>query len=143
MSSNARAAYGTLLKYGAGTSPETYTTLADVTNIGGPGLKMETLETTEHQSDSGFKEFAGGLIDGGEVKLELNFIPGATGLVQLQTDMYARTKRNFRVVWAGSPVVNWDFAALISGIEPAAPVDGKLAVSITLKVSGKPNLAGT
>lgn len=138
------AAKGSLLKIGDGAGSETFTTIAQVVNIGGPGLKMDTLDVTNHSSTDGWKEFVGGLLDGGEVSLEINFDPTAathklsTGLLK---DMSARTVRNFQLVFSDTGGTTWSFAALVSGFEPAAPVDGKLSATVTLKVSGKPTLA--
>lgn len=141
MSSSALAAYGTLLKKGAGTSPETYTTVAEVTNLSGPSLKMDTLEVTHHGSADGYKDFVGGLIDGGEIKVEANFLPGDSSHSGLITDMNARTLRAWQIVFPTSPAKTFSFSGLVQSLEPAAPVDGKLALSLTIKVSGKPSLA--
>jgi predicted secreted protein len=141
MSSSALAAYGTLLKKGAGTSPETYTTVAEVTNLSGPSMKMDSLDVTHHGSSEGYKDFVGGLIDGGEIKVEANLLPNDSSHTGLLTDMNARTLRAWQIVFPTSPAKTWSFNGLIQGIETAAPVDGKLALSLTIKVSGKPTLA--
>lgn len=141
--SEALAAKGTLLKVGNAASPEVFTTLAEVVNISGPGLKAEALDVTHMSSTDGFREFVGGLIDGGEISLEVNFLPSNATHTGLSTDMYNRTLRNFKLTWPLSPAVNWSFSAIVTGYEPGAPVDGKLSANITLKLSGKPNLAAS
>lgn len=142
--SNAISAFGTLLKIGDGGSPETFTTIAEVTNISGPSLSMNTVDVTSHDSTDGWREFVGGLLDGGEVTLDINFIPTdpthsySTGLLN---DMVNRTKRNFQLVFPDAGNTTWSFTALITAFEPSAPTDDKLSASVTLKITGKPTLA--
>jgi len=142
--SDATAALGTLLKLGDGGGPETFTTIAEITNIGGPSLAQDPIEVTSHSSTSGWKEFVGGLKDGGEVSLEMNFLPAnatqayGTGVLD---DLYNGVLRNFQLVFPDTANTTWAFAALVTAFEVAAPVDGKLGVTATLKLSGQPTLA--
>ena len=137
--------FGTLLKIGDGATPtETFTTIAQVLNIGGPALSQDAIDVTHHSSTGGWREFVGGLLDGGEVTFDINYDPDAathnatTGLIN---DMENRTKRNFQLVFPDTGPTTWSFTALVAGFEPSAPIDDKLAASVTLKVSGQPTLA--
>lgn len=138
------AAFGTLLKLGDGASPEVFTTIAGVTNVGGPALGLDTVEVTSHDSTDGWEEFVGGILRSGEVSLDINYDPAGvthdatTGLI---ADMVARTVRNFELIFPDDVATTWDFAALVTGFEPGAPVDDKLSASVTLKVTGVPTLA--
>ncbi len=140
------SAFGTLLKIGDGGTPtEVFTTVAEVSNIGGPSLTLDAIEITHHSSPDGWREYIGGLLEGGEVSLDVNFNPtGAThsytsGLIK---DMVNRTVRNFQLVFPNVGATTWTFAALVTSFEPSEPIDDKLSASITLKVTGKPTLAG-
>lgn len=128
MTTSGKAAYGTLLKRAG-------TTLAEVTNISGPGLALDALDMTSHDS-SGDREFIGGLLDGGEVTCEVNFMPGNATHKQVIADMKARTVSTWSIVWSDGSSSTWSFSALPTAFEPSAPVDGKLSASITLKVTG-------
>ena len=138
------SAFGTLLKIGDGGSPESFTTVAEVSSIGGPTLSLDPIDVTSHDSTGGWRQFVGGLLDGGEVSLEINYDPvgathdASTGLI---ADMVARTLRNFQLVFPDTGSTTWTFAALITAFEPSEPIDDKLAASVTLKVSGQPTLA--
>lgn len=139
------SAFGTLLKIGDGASPtESFTTIAEVTNIGGPSLSLDPIEITSHSSTGGWREFIGGLLDGGEVSLEINYDPvgathdASTGLIY---DMTNRTVRNFQLVFPDTGNTTWSLSALVTAFEPSEPIDDKLAASVTLKVSGQPTLA--
>lgn len=137
-------AHGTLLQIGDGGSPtETFTTIAEVTEISGPSLEQEPLDVTSHESSGGFREFVGGLIDGGEVTLSLNYIPtdatqnATTGLI---ADLKNMVVRNFQLVFPDVGSTTWSFPALVMSFEPTEPVDDKLGADVTLKVAGEPTL---
>ena len=137
---NAISAHGTLLKIGDGAVSESFTTIAEVTNIGGPGL---ALAATSHSS-AGWQEFVGGLLDGGEVTFSINYVPthathnATTGLI---ADMVNRTLRNFQIVFPNVGATTWSFAALVTGFDPSEPVDEVLTADVTLKLSGQPTLS--
>jgi len=133
----ALAAYGTLLKHSkdGGT---TYTTIAEVVSISGPGLSAEAIDVTSHDSPEGWREYVGGLKDGGEVTFDINFIPGNTTHAELAGRIGAYVD-TFQLVFPDNTA--WTFDALITGFEPQENVDGKLSASVTLKITGKPTLA--
>jgi predicted secreted protein len=135
------SAFGTTLKIGDGASPEVFSDIAEVTNISGPGMSMDTIDVTNHGSAGGWKEYAGGLLDGGEVKLELNFLPADTSQKLLATTLAARTKKNFKLEFPDTANTTWSFSAFVTNFEPSAPVDGKLGASVTLKITGQPALS--
>lgn len=142
MTTGALAGYGVLLKVGNGATSETFTTVAEVRDIEGPELELEAKEVTSHDS-SGWREFIGTLLTGGEVSFDLNFIPsnathGATaGLVK---DMLDRTRRNFQLVFPDTESTTWAFTALVVGFKPSGPVEDELSAEVTLQVTGQPTL---
>src|SRR4030042_6561402 len=89
------AAYGTLLKRGG-------VTVAQVSNISGPGLSLDTEDVTTHDSTSGFEEVVGTILRSGEVALDLVYDPSAAtadatnGLLYLLNN---RIKGFFRVTF--------------------------------------------
>jgi predicted secreted protein len=139
------AAKGTLLKKGDGGSPtENFTTIAQVTDISGPELKLNTIDATSMDSTNGWKQRIAGLLDGGGVKVEINYDPqggthnDSTGLL---ADMANRTLRNFKITFTDAGPTTWAFAAFVTAFTPKAPVAGKLAASVSLELSGQPTLA--
>lgn len=136
-------AWNTLLKIGDGGGPEAFTTIAEVTNITGPGLALDTIDVTNMSSPNAWREFIAGLLDAGEVSFDINYLPGnathnaGTGLVR---DLKNRTKRNFQLVMPSSPTTTWNFSAYVTGFEPDFPVEDKIAASVTLKLTGEPTL---
>lgn len=132
------AAFGTLLKIAG-------TTVAGVTNIGGPGLTLETIDVTNHSSTSAWREFVGGLKDGGEISLDIVFDPAAAthknasgGLLYLLT---TRASASFTITFPDAAPTTWTFAAFVTSFEVGAPVADGLTASVTLKITGAPTLA--
>ena len=144
MATAAEFAHGTLLKLGNGGTPETFATIAEVSDLKPPQIHQEALEATSHDSTDGWKEFQGGLLDAGEVTFQIFYQPThathsySAGMLK---DAVNRTKRNFQLVFPDAGATTWTFAALVTAFNPSAPVDGLLTADITLKVSGKPTLA--
>ena len=136
-------AFGTLLKIGDGGGSEVFTTVAEVTSISGPALSLAMIEVTNHSSTSGWIERIGGLLDGGEVGFDLNFVPTApthsysAGLVK---DMVNRTKRNFKIVFPDAGTTTWTFTGLVSKFQPKAPINAQLSASVSVMITGVPTL---
>ena len=142
--SNAVFALGTLLKIGDGAATsEVFTTIAEVSDIGGPELAQETVEVTNHSSPGGWREKIGGILDGGNVSLAINYQPthathnNTAGLVK---DLRSRTKRNFELVFTDAGNTTWSFTALVTSFAPAEPIDGALTAEVTLEITGAPTL---
>lgn len=131
-------AFGTQLQRGDGAPTEVFTAIANVTSIKGPELKRETIDVTAHDSADAYMQFVGGLKDGGEVSLDLNYDPAEHDA--LVSDLDDAAPRNYKLVFPVSPVATWAFAAIMTEFSSEAPYDDKLSASVTLKVSGKPTI---
>ncbi len=130
-------AFGTQLQRGNGAGPEVFTAIANVTDITPPALERETIDVTTHGSPDQWREHIGGLKDGGEVSIDINYDPRVHDT--LVADLDDPNPRSYKVVWPGT-LGDWAFKAILKGFEPEAPHDDKLAASCTFKVSGKPVL---
>ena len=132
------SAFGTLFKRGA-------TTIAQVSNISGPGLSLDTEDVTTHDSASGWEEVVGTILRSGEVTLDLVYDPNEAthkhssgGLLY---DLTSKMAQTFSIVFPSTAAVTWSFSALVTGFEPSAPADGALTATVTLKLTGAPTLA--
>lgn len=128
--------FGTLLKRGDGASSEAFTTIAEVTNITGPGESLEVIDATHMESPSGYREYIPSLLDSGEVTFDLNFLPADSNQSGLRTDLTGKTKRNFQLVFTDSGTTTYSFAGYVTSFEPSAQIDDKLSASCTIKVTG-------
>lgn len=136
-----RAAIGTLLQKGNGASPEVFTTVATVGNITGPGLKGDTIDVTNHDNTTMYKEFIVGLKEGGDVKFVLYFDPTETTHTGLITTFENRTVSNWKLELPVSPAQGWSFAGVVTAFDNKFDVNGAIMADVTIKVSGKPTFA--
>jgi predicted secreted protein len=144
MTTGAKIGYGTLLAYGDGATPDAFTTMAEVTNLGGPGFSADSIDATHMASPNGWREFIAGLLDGGEVSADCNYLPGDSSHGPASGALYifkSRLTRNWRITFPTSPAVLWILPAIVTGFELDIPVDDKMGLSLTLKVAGEPTLA--
>jgi hypothetical protein len=130
------SAFGTALLRGA-------TEIAQVNNISGPGLSLDTEDVTTHDQTTAWEELVGTILRSGEVSLDLVYDPlaathknAAGGLI---ADLISRTEVTYSLVFPGS--VTWTFNALVTGFEPGAPVAGALGASVKMKLTGALTLA--
>jgi predicted secreted protein len=131
--------FGTQLRRGDGATPEVFTALANITGLTPPGLSRDTIDVTTHGSPNAWKEFIGGLKDGGEVSVDVNYDPADHD--SLIADFNDRDPRSWQVVFPDPAATTWTFEAILTGFEPDAPYDDKLAASLKWKVSGQPVLS--
>lgn len=128
-------AYGTVFSRESIT-PGTYTAVANVNDITPPGIEREALDVTAHDSPDGYMEYIGGLINGGEVSITLHYDPAKHDT--LLADLESVDPVNYEITWPVAVGGSWQFAAIMTGFAPAAPVDDKLTAELTFQVSGKP-----
>lgn len=114
-----------------------FTAIANVLDITPPSLERETIDVTTHGSPDAWKEYIGGLKDGGEVSLEINYDPREHDL--LEGDFGDVVPRDYKVTWPGT-LGSWAFSAVMTGFAVTAPHDDKLGGTLTFKVTGKPVL---
>jgi predicted secreted protein len=112
----------------------TFTAVAQVTNIGVLDIKADTIETSDHDSADQYRTFIGGMVDGGELKFDINYDPSVHGT--LLDNVGKVLKHKVTLTDAGAATVEFD--GIITGLSAEAPFDDKLAGSASVKVSGKP-----
>lgn len=141
MSTNARIGYGTLFKTGNGAAPEVFATLAEVTSITPPAMARDTVDASHEESPGAWREFIAGMKDGGEVSLELNFVPGGSAAASLTAELDLDgplATKNRQILFPDGSY--FSFAGILTAFEPDAPLDDKMSGSATFKVTGKPTL---
>lgn len=129
-------AYGTTLTWDS-------ELVAGLNAINGISISADTVEVTTHDSADGYKEFIPGLLDAGEITLEGFFsYTDAAGQQAMLTDMNARSTKTGVITFPVSTGTTWTFSGMLTSLKLGdAPVDGAIAFSATIKISGKPTLA--
>lgn len=127
------AALGTTLSFGG-------TDVAEVVDITGPSLSVDTADTTNHdtQADhSGWEELVTTIKRSGEVTFDINYLPGNSShgaTSGLLNELDSKSKSSWTLTFPDS--TTWTFDAYVTGFEPSAPHDDSLDASITLKPTG-------
>lgn len=124
---------------------ELWREVANITNIGGPALSLDTVDVTAHNSTGAWEEVVPTILRTGEVSLDINYDP--TEVTHDATDglpaaMIAQDLTDFEIVFP-IPVIGgttWALSAYVTAFEPSAPYDGKISATAALKVTGAPTL---
>jgi len=128
---SAIAALGVLLKRDGNT-------IAELSHIGPVGKTRDQIDVTNLNTSGGYKEFIGGMRDGGLVAIAGNFIAGDTnGQIGLQTDFDGETAQSF--------VLNVHVAviAVVTKFKTDFTVGSQVTFAAELKITGQPVLAVT
>lgn len=143
MGTNAKIGHGTKFKRSAdGTSSGTLAALAAVQSIGGFALSRDTIDTTDMDSQDKFREYIGGLRDGGEIVIGMQFDPQSTDFANAISDFNADTSGYYQIEFPDGST--FGFSAILTTIPIEPPLDDKMMVELTYKISGKPEfVAGT
>jgi len=127
-------AFGTVWSLGDGAPTETFTAVADVTNIDVLDASADTTDVSSHDSPGQWREFVGGMKDGGELSFDINYDPALHGTIFAAIGV--ETNMKITLTDSGAAVVA--FAGIANGFQAQAPFDDKLSASVTVKVTGAP-----
>jgi predicted secreted protein len=138
MTTQARIGFGTLFQIrDDNASPVAYVTIGEVTNISLPNLAMDAVDTTHTESPGGVRESIPGLVDSGEVSVEMNFVHQSVSDALIRSLFTNRSVAACKILFDTSPEDGVSFNAVPTGYEVQAPLDDKVAATLTLKVSGQ------
>jgi len=128
-----KSGFGATLGY-SDTSSGTYTTVAQITKIGGPKYKADVIDVTSLDSPSRFREKVAGLSDGGDMTLDINFDDLVAGhaslLALLGTVKY--WKITFPVHTTGSTAI---FQGFLTAAGLDIPHDNKMTMTVTVTIT--------
>ena len=123
------AAHGTTFSFGG-------VVVAELRKIDGPQIKRDDIDVTSHDSNY-WKEIIPGLIEGGEVDCEGNYVPSDAGMAALQaaiTDVTSPELSTFQVLFPNG--YGFSGSCMITNLKPSGPFDEKAEISFTIKTSG-------
>jgi len=132
-------ALGVELLIGDGASPEVFTEVALLREFTPPGLILDFEETTNHGQLNYYRQSRPTLINPGELSGQLLFDPAdathddSTGVLSLLLD---RALHNMKIRIPTDPILNYDFAAIVTQFQPGTPTDQHLTADFTAMVSG-------
>lgn len=134
----AEIGYRTELWVAADTTATTATVqLANITSITPPGLSVDSIDTTTMGGTSHVRSFIPGILDPGEMSLEMNWELGDATDALIRAMMKGRETRYMEIRFpqlADTPVFGG--RGFFTGFEPGVPLDDKMTGSATVKCAG-------
>jgi hypothetical protein len=129
-----KQAQGTTISRETSLGSGSYVTLANVKSFDGPSTQNAEIDVTTLSSAA--KEFVGGLVDFGDLSMDVNFDQSAASHQQVFADMEASppTVTNWRITFA-NPTTNYTWNAFVKGFSLGGQVDGVYSGKITLRLS--------
>jgi hypothetical protein len=142
--SNAISGPGFLLQVGDSEGDTgSFTTIAEVKDITGPGVTLDVIDVTNQDSPGGYEEIIPSIRRAGEVDFDVNFDPasgthdGATGLLYLANN---KVKRGWRLQLNDTGGSYWSFDGYVVAFQTKSPVAGVLSGTTKIRVTGQPTI---
>jgi hypothetical protein len=145
MSTNAQSGHGTIVSRENTPGSGTYTDIAELNDIALPGLSRNEFDATTQNED--IDSYVLGVLRRGSVTINVNFIPSEATHSEAATGLIGDIKSNvtrgykFTVPNKGVPWI-WLVSGQVQKVDINAPVDGKLAGAVALRLSGKFSING-
>jgi predicted secreted protein len=131
----------TVIKVGDGGSPETFTTIARVTDISGPTITVNTADVTNRDSQ-GWTDVIATTKSAGEVSFDIILDPAEPTHALLRQLVDTGQLRNFKLVLADG-VTAWQLRGYVTSYEVNSALDDAMRASITIAVTGRPDFNAT
>lgn len=132
-----RIGQGTLLQIGAGDGPpETFTTVARLTEIGEFGGDVDDIDITNHDNAEAVREYIRGLAEPGEISFTGIWIADVT-----QFDLHAKVfegivpNENFQIVLPADMGIA-TFSGFVAGFRLNAQMEDRIEFTGRIKLSG-------
>lgn len=111
--------------------------IGELTDVTPGGVDVNFIDVTAHDSAGGWKEFIGGLTDGGTLELTGNYVEADAG----QTELRDERGNVAAVVITFSDATTSTFSAVVGGYNLSNPLDDKIEFTCSLKVTGAITIA--
>lgn len=134
MSTNALNSQGVIIAISSSVSPDSFTTIPEVKSINGPSGSGSIIDTTDLSSTA--REKVMGLMDEGQVSLDLNYIPNNAVHELLRNQRATKALCLFRITFTDSSSTKYTFSGYVTGFAVSAGVDASLAASVTIEITG-------
>lgn len=132
--STAKTGWDTGVKFHNGT---TLIALAEVFNVTVPDAQADEVDVTHYKSPGRSREFIPGMIDNGEIEIDMNYVPGSVTDLLLTDAKAAADVRAFEITIPNGGT-GWKFAgtAFCKSYTKEIPIDDKMTAKAILRVSG-------
>lgn len=132
--------WGAEVRVHNGQTPGGLVELEGVFNMTLPNPQIEDVETTHYKSTNREREYISGLIENGELQIEMNYVAGSTTDLIISSFRAANQTRQMQITVPTTVGVTkkWTFTfnCYVKGYERAIPLDDRLTAVLTVKVAG-------
>jgi len=119
----------------SGSPGPTWQLIPEISSIGGPSGSASIIDVTDLASSA--KEKQMGLMDEGQVTLDLNYLPDNAVHEILRAARAAKSLMMFKITFTdAAPVTTFTFYGFVTGFSVSAGVDNPLKVSLTIEITG-------
>lgn len=132
--------FGCILQRDAGGSPSSYSDVGEVIDPGSLSMSRDTVDATHTASTGRYREFLSALRDAGEFTSTIALVPGGSAYASLVTDFETNTAVGYRFKFNDSAGTKWYFNAFITSLNTTTPLDDRMVVAATWKLTGQPAL---
>jgi predicted secreted protein len=113
------------------------TKLAEVMQVSLPNEQVDEVEATHMESPNRTREYVSGLIDPGEITLELNYIAGSTTDTLINAAKASGAQRDCKIVVPAKTAAQaFTFKGIVKGYERNAPIDDRQTATVTIRIAG-------
>ena len=106
------------------------TTVAGVLDFEGPAISNDLIEVTNQQSTA--KEYIAALKENGDIKFNLNFVPGDSSDTAVIALANTGDRFTWELVWPQA-LQTWTGEGIISEFSPKAKIKDQLQADVTIK----------
>lgn len=107
--------------------------IAEITSIGGPGKSKDTIEVTHLNSPDKYREYIGGLKDGGDLPLSMNYTEATYDKMNL--DFEADEAQQYQIVLTDQKT--FEFEGFVTELSLGIDTGDKISADCTIKITGK------
>jgi len=117
----------------------TASTIGNIISLSGGGQTRDTIDVSDMDSTSNFRELLSGVADGGEISIELTYDGTAAGTANyLNTSYQSGTAEEWTITYTGTSST-WVCTGFITSLGiPGGDYEGKVTQSLTIKFTGVP-----
>lgn len=134
MGTNAIRAQGILVKRETVGSPPAFATIGEVTGFSGPSGSVSIIDASSF--DFSTVQKVAGLIDEGQITLDVHVVPSDAQQTGLREDRTNRVLRNFQIVLTDTGATTLAFSAYVTEFSLQGEVNGVVKGSLKLEISG-------
>jgi len=124
---------GTLTAANGTLTPKVWQEIGEIVDWTGPSGTAAVIDVTHLKSTR--KEKLMGVPDEGQFTFNINFVPADTGQIAAKAARATRVKKDFRVTYSTGATQTFD--GFVLGFASSGGVDGKMAGSITVEITGE------